>query len=64
MSINNESNKLPCRYCKQPIEKGDKRCPYCGTLNPSMDVKRSLIWTVSAIAVLYVVAYMVQVLKG
>ncbi|MCF6207507.1 MAG: hypothetical protein L3J47_11580 [Sulfurovum sp.] len=55
-----ETNKLPCRYCKLPVEKGDRRCPHCGTLNPSMDVKRSLIWTVSVIAVIYLLLYLFQ----
>ncbi len=34
----------PCRYCKTPIEKGSKRCPYCGILTPHSDVKTTLVW--------------------
>ncbi len=54
---------LPCRYCKNEVEKGVKRCPHCGTLNPSMGVKQSLIWTVSAIVVLYAIGAAVRYFK-
>lgn len=63
MTQQNEPQTTPCRYCKHEVEKGTRRCPHCGTLNPSMGVKQSLIWTVSAIVVLYLVAYLVKVLK-
>ena len=54
------SNKIPCRYCKLEVEKQEKRCPYCGTLNPSMGVKQSLIWTVLAIGALYLIAFIIK----
>jgi len=55
--------ELPCRYCKQPVDMGTKRCPHCGTLNPSMNVKRAMIWTVATIAVLYLINFMIQVAR-
>jgi len=58
-----EKNEVPCRYCKQPVDTGMKRCPYCGTLNPSMNVKRAMIWTVSTIAVLYLINFIIQVVR-
>ncbi len=63
MTQQNEPQTTPCRYCKQPVEKGTRRCPHCGTLNPSMGVKQSLIWTVSAITILYLAAYILSYFK-
>ncbi len=59
-----KQNSVPCRYCKNEVDRGMKRCPHCGTLNPSMGVKQSLIWTVSAIVVLYMIAAVIQYVKG
>ncbi|MCB4743057.1 MAG: hypothetical protein LGB07_01880 [Sulfurovum sp.] len=50
-------NQILCRYCKQSVAKGDKRCPYCGILNPSMDVRQSLTWTVGVIGILYIIYF-------
>jgi RNA polymerase subunit RPABC4/transcription elongation factor Spt4 len=59
-----KQNSIPCRYCKYDIDKGMKRCPHCGTLNPSMGVKQSLIWTVSAIVILYLLSFLIHTMKG
>ena len=56
-------DELPCRYCKQPVSKGDKRCPHCGTFNPSMDVKRTMVWTVGVIAALYIAAFIIETFR-
>ena len=58
------NNKVPCRYCKLEVDKGIKRCPYCGTHNPSMGVKRAMIWTISMIIVLYLGAFILQQFQG
>jgi len=44
---------MQCNYCGASIEKGIKSCPYCGTVNPSMDTKSALLWTVGVLVVLY-----------
>jgi len=49
-----------CRYCKQPIKKGIKNCPYCNTVNPSSRVKEVMIWTVGMIVVLYIITYFMK----
>ncbi len=59
-----ESKTTSCRYCKLEVEKGERRCPHCGTLNPSMGVKQSLIWTVSAIVMLYLASYIIGYFKA
>ena len=53
-------NLKPCRYCKTPIEKGLKRCPYCGTLTPHSDAKTTMIW----IAVILVIMYLYTLIRG
>jgi uncharacterized protein (UPF0212 family) len=58
-----ETKKVPCRYCNLEVEMGVKRCPHCGTHNPSMNVKRAMIWTVSSIAVLYLIGFILEVLN-
>jgi Zn finger protein HypA/HybF involved in hydrogenase expression len=58
-----EKNEVPCRYCKQPVNTGIKRCPHCGTFNPSMNVKRAMVWTVATIAMLYLASFVMQVLR-
>ncbi|SFV57661.1 hypothetical protein MNB_SV-10-115 [hydrothermal vent metagenome] len=55
--------QIPCRYCKQEVDDGVKRCPHCGTHNPTIGVKKAMVWTVSAIVVLYVVTFLVEVLR-
>jgi len=59
-----ESKTVPCRYCKHEVEKGIRRCPYCGTHNPSMNVKQAFVWTVSGILFLYLLAFVLQSVKG
>jgi len=58
-----EKNEVPCRYCKQPVTTGTKRCPHCGTFNPSMDVKRAMVWTVVTIGVFYLINFIIQVAR-
>jgi len=48
-------NSTTCNYCNQPIEKGIKSCPHCGTLNPSVRTKEVLYWVVGMIIGFYVV---------
>ncbi len=55
-----EKKKVPCRYCKQDVEKGIRRCPYCGTHNPSMNVKQAFVWTVGFIVFLYFTAFVLK----
>jgi len=55
-----EKKMVPCRYCKHEVEKGIRRCPYCGTHNPSMNVKQALVWTVGFIVFLYLAAFILK----
>jgi len=56
--------KVPCRYCKNPVDKGVKRCPHCGTHNPSMNAKRAMVWTVVTILLLYVTTFVWKKMQG
>ena len=62
--MQNEKKEILCRYCNLPVDNGIRRCPHCGTHNPSMNVKRAMIWTVSSIVVLYLIGFVLKVLKG
>ena len=62
--MSDTKKKVPCRYCKLEVDRGIKRCPHCGTHNPSMGVKNALIWTVVAIGSLYLIGFILQVFQG
>jgi len=34
-----ETNLKKCRNCTYDVKKGIRRCPYCGIVNPSVDIK-------------------------
>ena len=34
-----ETNLKKCRNCSYDLKKGIGRCPYCGTVNPTVDTK-------------------------
>jgi len=53
-----KENMKSCRYCGGEVEKGARRCPHCGTRNPTMGTKDAMIWTVGMILVLYIALYL------
>jgi len=59
-----QKKTVPCRYCNLEVEMGVKRCLYCGTHNPSMNVKRAMVWTVTTIAVFYLINFLIQLSQG
>ncbi|NQY94680.1 MAG: hypothetical protein HRT43_10970 [Campylobacteraceae bacterium] len=46
-----------CRMCKSEIKDKIKRCPNCGTLNPTIKLKDIWIGIASVIAVMSVYMY-------
>jgi RNA polymerase subunit RPABC4/transcription elongation factor Spt4 len=50
----------PCRYCKQEIRLNTRRCPYCGTFNPTVKIKDIIITTVAIVAVLYALSFFIN----
>ncbi|WP_171012895.1 hypothetical protein [Arcobacter arenosus] len=50
----------PCRHCKREIEAKIRRCPYCGTLNPTVKIKDIFIGIFFVLAVMYVVSFFVS----
>jgi RNA polymerase subunit RPABC4/transcription elongation factor Spt4 len=52
--------KAPCRYCGQEVPKNIRRCPYCGTLNPTVTVKDALYWTMGVILVIYGIGFFLK----
>ncbi len=57
-----ESKKtyVPCRYCKQEIRLNSRRCPYCGTFNPTVKQKEIIITTVVMIIILYIASFFIK----
>lgn len=45
-----------CRMCKREVESKIKRCPYCGTFNPTLKVKE--IWIGIAFVLATMAVYM------
>lgn len=45
---------VPCRHCKLEIRLNTRRCPYCGTLNPTVKPKEIIITTIIMVIVLYI----------
>jgi len=39
MQVNDDDNKIKCRNCLYEVEKGIRRCEYCGILNPTVTNK-------------------------
>ncbi len=58
--IKDKINLEPCRHCKREIEAKIRRCPYCGTLNPTVKIKDIFIGIFFVLAVMYVVSFFIQ----
>lgn len=48
---------VPCRYCKAEIDKSLKRCPYCGSISPTLEIKSIFRIMFIVIVVVYVYMY-------
>jgi|GEM_PF-2116316 len=55
--------EVPCRYCKHDVPKGIRRCPYCGTLNPTVTPKDAFVWTVGVIVAIYLLGFVTQTFR-
>ncbi|SFZ97538.1 hypothetical protein MNB_SV-5-502 [hydrothermal vent metagenome] len=42
------------------VEEGAKQCPHCGTHNPTIGVKKALMWTVGVITLFYIVGFVLE----
>lgn len=61
--MSDTKKKVPCRYCKLEVDREVKRCPNCGTHNPTMGVKNAMIWTIVAIGAFYLIGFILQELQ-
>ena len=48
-----EEKLYPCRHCKSELDKRYGRCPYCGTLNPTVKVKEIIKTTVIIVILMF-----------
>ena len=49
-----EENLEECSNCKSKVPKKERRCPYCGILNPTVTIPEILITIAAVIAVMSV----------
>ena len=52
MQKNNSKKK--CRNCLYEVEKNIRRCPYCGILNPTVEIKEILITITIIVTFMYI----------
>ena len=46
-----------CKNCNRKIRKKLRRCPYCGTLNPTVTLKEIFITIAGVIIVMWIFTY-------
>ena len=54
----NFMEKASCRYCKREIQKDIKRCPYCGTLSPTVTIKEILKIIFIILFIMFIYSYL------
>ncbi len=53
-----KENLKKCRNCYYEVKKGIRRCPYCGIVNPTLELKEVFVMTLGVIAVLIIYSYL------
>ncbi len=49
-----ENKNKKCRNCRSEVNKGVGRCPYCGILNPTIELKdifKTIFWVIFIMAI-------------
>jgi len=49
-----DSPKKKCRNCLYEVDKNIRRCPYCGILNPTVEIKEILITILSITVIMFI----------
>ena len=49
-----DSAKKKCRNCLYEVDKNIRRCPYCGILNPTVEIKEILITIFSITVIMFI----------
>ena len=49
-----DSAKKKCRNCLYEVDKNIRRCPYCGILNPTVEIKEILITILSITVIMFI----------
>jgi len=45
-----------CKNCSYDIKKGIRRCPYCGILNPTLEVKEVLVTIIAVLVIVFIIS--------
>jgi hypothetical protein len=53
ISKNLQNGLEPCRNCKSDVKPKQRKCPYCGILNPTVKVKDIVITMFFVIVVMF-----------
>ena len=56
MQKNNEQKK--CRNCLYEVDKNIRRCPYCGILNPTVEIREIVITIILIISGMSIYTYL------
>lgn len=57
--MENQNQKI-CRNCTSKVQKGIKRCPYCGILNPTLEIKEIIIGIFGVLVVMGIYTFFFQ----
>ncbi len=49
-----------CRNCTYEVPKGIKRCPYCGILNPTLEMKEIILGIIGVVAVMALYTFVIS----
>ena len=56
-----EIKTAPCRNCKNEIEVKQRRCYYCGILNPTVTLKEIFITIAGVLIIMGIVTFFVNI---
>jgi hypothetical protein len=55
-----DENLRKCRNCYYHVEKGIRRCPYCGILNPTLEQKEIWMMMLGVLFIMGIYTYIIR----
>ena len=53
-------DKKKCRNCLYNVTKGIRRCPYCGILNPTIEIKEIIITIFAIVTFMFIYSVLIH----